>query len=429
MYNLTQCSMANLDYIFDAVNKDKNKIVNSLINICSIPAIAPESKGDGEKKKVDAIIKIANKLGLTDVKLFSVPDKRVSCGYRPSLLINAHIIDNKKPTLYILTHSDVVPAGDLIAWKGTKPFKPVVKKVQGKEAVIGRGVKDNGQQLIASLYGVAIAKKYKLLPKKYNIKLLIVADEETGSKYGIDAIVNKLGLKRNDLFVVPDAGNEDGSQLEVCEKSILWLEFVVEGKQCHASLPGLGRNAAKAAMYLGVELDKQLHKLFDKKNTLFVWESQSTFEITKINANVENVNTIPGRQIFCMDCRINPEYNITDVKKKVNEIIAKIENDFGVKIKMNIIWEDSTTLLTSVDAPVVKLFSKALKIVYPKITPKAEGIGGGTFGSILRKKGFDVLVWGHGPGTDHSPREYCFVDNLINDAKVYVALVYLLGDN
>jgi len=112
----------------------------------------------------------------------------------------------------------------------------------------------------------------------------------------------------DDLIIVPDSGNPEGSLIEVAEKSMLWLCFKTKGKQCHGSNPHLGNNAFTAASYLVTKLTK-LRKIFSNTDPLFD-PPQSTFEPTKKEANVGNINTIPGEDVFCMDCRVLPEYDL-----------------------------------------------------------------------------------------------------------------------
>jgi len=95
------------------------------------------------------------------------------------------------------------------------------------------------------------------------------------------------------MFFVPDSGCEDGSLIEVAEKSILWMKVITHGKQCHASRPSLGINAFKAASDLVTRYQK-LYKKFPKKDRLYE-PPISTFEPTKKENNVPNVNTLPGR--------------------------------------------------------------------------------------------------------------------------------------
>jgi len=102
---------------------------------------------------------------------------------------------------------------------------------------------------------------------EYDLKLILVADEETGSDYGLTYILknHKEWFKKDDLILVPDFGLSDGSQIEVAEKGIIWIKFITRGIQCHASEPEKGNNAFRAASHLVVKL-KDLQKIFDAKS-------------------------------------------------------------------------------------------------------------------------------------------------------------------
>ena len=70
----------------------------------------------------------------------------------------------------------------------------------------------------------------------------MVADEETGSRYGLGYLLESRRdlFSDGDLIVVPDAGNEQGTMIEVAEKSVLWLRFTVQGTSCHRQHPPEG---------------------------------------------------------------------------------------------------------------------------------------------------------------------------------------------
>ncbi len=66
---------------------------------------------------------------------------------------------NPSQTLWVMTHTDVVPAGDIKLWTTTQPFEPLVK--EGK--VYGRGSEDNMQSMVASIFAVKALKMAFLL--------------------------------------------------------------------------------------------------------------------------------------------------------------------------------------------------------------------------------------------------------------------------
>ena len=93
-----------------------------------------------------------------------------------------------------------------------------------------------------------------------------------------------LFFKDHDLIIVPDGGNEEGTMIEVAEKSMLWVKFTVIGRQCHASTPQKGKNSLFGAAKLILALS-QLKERFDLADNLFR-PPESTFESTKMEANV-----------------------------------------------------------------------------------------------------------------------------------------------
>jgi succinyl-diaminopimelate desuccinylase len=210
--------------------------------------------------------------------------------------------------------------------------------------------------------------------------------------------------------------------LEVAEKSILWIKFTTKGKQVHASAAPKGINAHRANANLIVALDKMFKKNYRNKDRLFS-PPFTTAEPTKKEANVPNVNTVPGEDVFYFDCRVMPEYDIQKVLADVKAEAALIERKFGVQVQIDLPQAEQAAPVTSVNSPVVKLLKKAIKQVY-NVTAKPKGIGGGTVAAFFRRLGYPAVVWAKFADNAHKPNEYCLIDNMINDAKVYA---YLFG--
>jgi succinyl-diaminopimelate desuccinylase len=247
-----------------------------------------------------------------------------------------------------------------------------------------------------------------------------VADEETGSGKGIEYVLDRPNaFRKEDLIVVPDAGNKEGTMIEVAEKSILWLRFKTLGKQAHGSTPQKGINAFKAASYLVTELSS-LYRLFPAKDPLFD-PPISTFEPTKKEPNVPNINTIPGEDVFYVDSRLLPRYTIEGVEEKIKAMNKKIEKQFKVKIILEETQKAPAAPPTSADAPVVQALKKAIKAVYKK-EGQAIGIGGGTVAALFRRAGFNAACWSKIDETAHQPNEYCIIDNMMGDAEVFAHL-------
>ncbi len=402
--------MADFQKIAERIESYRDQMIDMQIKLCSLPAISPTSGGEGEAKKAEVLLDFLKEIGLTDIQVIKAPDMDAPSGYRPNILALRKGKSSSR-TIWIMTHMDVVPPGELSLWQGN-PFQAWVK--EGK--IYGRGVEDNQQDMVASVFALKAFLEEGINPR-YDVGIALVADEETGSGKGIEYVLeHSRAFRKQDLIIVPDAGNEEGTMIEVAEKSILWLKFKTLGKQAHGSTPEKGINSFKAASFLVTELDK-LNQLFPEKDPLFS-PPTSTFEPTKKEANVPNINTIPGEDIFYVDSRLLPRYTIEEVEAKINEMMRKIENEFGVKISMEENQKAPAAPPTSADAPVVHALKKAINAVYGK-EGKAVGIGGGTVAALFRRANYEAACWAKMDETAHQPNEYCIIDNMIGDSKVF----------
>ena len=248
--------------------------------------------------------------------------------------------------------------------------------------------------------------------------LILCADEETGSKHGVQFLMEtqKELFNKKDLIVIPDAGDEKGTMIEVAEKSILWMRFTTRGKQTHGSTPEKGVNAHKAACYLATRLDT-LHHKFRKRDKVFD-PPISTFEPTRREANVPNVNTIPGEDVMFFDCRVLPQYKVSDVIAYTKTLIRETEKKFKVKITLDFPQKEVAAPPTPTDAPVALAIERAVKQLR-KRTPKTMGIGGGTVAKFFREAGYYCAVWATQDENAHAPDEYSRISSTLADAKVF----------
>ncbi len=407
--------MTRFDKIAKRIESFRDEMINFQIQLCAAPAISPSSGGDGEGKKAEILLNFLKKVNSADIEVIKAPDLDAPAGHRPNILAFFEGKNSSK-TIWVMTHMDVVPPGDLAQWKGD-PFKAWVE--EGK--IYGRGVEDNQQDMVASLYALKAFQAENIKPS-YNVGIALVADEETGSLMGIDYVLNhSKAFRKQDLILVPDAGNKNGTLIEVAEKGILWLKFKTVGKQAHASTPHKGINSFKAASYLVTELDN-LYKLFRDEDPLFDEPPLSTFEPTKKEANVPNINTIPGEDVFYLDSRILPKYAIDDVKTEIERMVKRIEDRFKVKITIEEQQNAPAAPPTAADSAVVGALRSAVEAVY-KTEAAARGIGGGTVAAIFRRAGFEAACWSKIDETAHQPNEYCRIENLLGDAKVFAHIL------
>jgi len=377
------------------------------------PALGPENGGDGEHEKAEFLWHELKSLSPDMLEDIRAMDDRVSRGYRPNIVAIWKGSGKGKRRIWVLGHMDIVPPGDSSLWK-TDPYTLVVKD----DILIGRGVEDNNHGIISPLLAIKAIKEQGLNIEN-DICLVLVSDEETGSRYGLEYLLDKRPelFSPEDIIIVPDGGNEDGTMIEIAEKSMLWIKFTVLGKQCHASTPEKGKNSLLIAAHLILKLKERLQEKFNLKDPLFS-PPYSTFEPTKIEANVPNVNTIPGRDIFYMDCRILPSYRVDEVIEEIRKIKDEISTSFNSEIQIETHYLQDAPMPTPQDSLVVKMLKEAIRYVKGR-EAKPMGIGGGTVAAFFRKRGLPAAVWVTMPDSAHQPNEYCHISSILNDAKVF----------
>ena len=380
--------------------------------LTAIPALSPKSGGKGELAKCRALEEYLRGIGLTDLTRIDAPDPDAEEGIRPNLIARIPGASSER-TVWVMSHLDIVPEGDLKKWD-SPPFEI---RIDG-DKIYGRGVEDNQQGIVASTLAVRALLETGTKPA-YDVALLFVADEETGSEYGIQYLLkkNKQMFRPADIVIVPDGGLPDGTMVEVAEKGIVWIKVTTQGKQCHGSTPEKGINAHVAAAHMIVKL-RSLYKKFGARNEVFD-PPISTFEPTKKEANVPNVNTIPGEDVFYIDCRVLPEYDIAKVLRRVKTICGQVDRKFGTTSTIETTQRENAAPPTPADAPVVTSLLKAIQRVYG-VQAKPMGIGGGTVAAHIRRAGAPAAVWARMDETMHGPNEYAIIPNLLGDAKVLV---------
>ena len=377
-------------------------------------ALAPENGGTGETEKCAVLENFLKENGINCLEHFDAPDARVPSKTRPNLVAT---IKGKKQdySVWVCAHLDVVPAGELSLWK-TDPW--TVTEKDGK--IYGRGVEDNQQGLSSGVLAALSFVKQGIIPE-HTIKLLFMADEEVGSAYGMNWLLKNHPdiFKKEDRILIPDGGDEKGQTIEIAEKNIFWIQFHTKGIQCHGSRPDLGKNAMLAGCDLALKINS-LEKVFSKKDALFD-PPYSTFQPTKKLSNVDGVNFIPGDDVFCCDCRINPCYSLDEVRTEVKKCVSQVEEKYGVKVEVTELQAEESPA-TKEDAPVVQELKKAISDVHG-IKAECIGIGGGTVAAGLRNLGYSAVVWSTMDELAHQPNEYCIIKNIGTDAMTiaYIA--------
>jgi succinyl-diaminopimelate desuccinylase len=403
--------------VFDRLANYRQDMLDLQRELVCRNAVGPDQGGPGEAEKAAFLAALLQSWGLK-VDNFPAPDKRVAGGERPNLVA---LLPGRRPEkVWVLSHLDVVPPGNIGLWHSD----PFTLRVEG-DRLYGRGTEDNHHGIVTSFLAVKALLDLNLTPSR-TVALALVSDEETGSHKGLAHLLREQRqlFTSQDLIIVPDAGSPDGTMIEVAEKSMLWLRLKLSGQQCHASRPQLGRNTLRACAHVIVALEA-LREEFDLQDSLFQ-PPGSTFEPTQKEANVPNINTIPGEDVFYLDCRVLPRYDLKQVIRRVQSLGEEAAARFGVALQIEPVQELQSPPPTDPQSPVVQALQQAIRQVYNR-EARPMGIGGGTVAAFFRQAGLPAAVWMTVNDTAHQPNEFSTLTNLLGDARV-LAHVFLLAD-
>jgi succinyl-diaminopimelate desuccinylase len=400
--------------ILDRIAAMADDMIELQRGLTAIPAVGPASGGPGETAKGRWLVDRLAEWGLPLPTAYPAPCDDVPEGERPNYVVRLEGTSSDR-AVWVLTHLDVVPPGEASLWTGD----PWTLRVDG-DRLIGRGTEDNQQGMVSGIFALKALLEAGITPPN-DVALAFVSDEETGSRYGAGFLVTEHRelFGPDDLVLIPDAGDEQGTMIEVAEKSIGWVTFTVRGRQTHGSTPDHGINALKAGAHLIVMLEG-LYEDFPASDPLFD-PPVSTFEPTLKKANVENINTIPGEDVFAFDCRLLPTYDLEDMKGRMRAYADEVQRLFGVTVEIATpMWQPAAPP-TAPDAPIVKALERAVERVYG-VTARPMGIGGGTVAAFFREAGIPAAVWSRIDDQAHMPDEYCRVSSMVGDAQVMVLL-------
>ncbi|MDZ4279032.1 MAG: M20/M25/M40 family metallo-hydrolase, partial [Dehalococcoidia bacterium] len=147
--------------------------------------------------------------------------------------------DGSARPLVLLNHTDVVPV-ERDGWD-EDPFAGLVK-----DGVIwGRGSIDMKSMGIMELIALLLIHRQRI-PHKRDIVFLAVADEEAGSKYGVEFLAQHHPEALEAEYVLNEGGwgttevmgvRRPAFNCAVSEKGPLWLRLSTEGRPGHGSVP------------------------------------------------------------------------------------------------------------------------------------------------------------------------------------------------
>ncbi len=336
-------------------------------------------------------------------------------------------INSLEAQLAVLTHLDVVPAGD--GWSS-----PPFELTQVGDKLVGRGTIDDKGPAVAAFFAAKAVKELGI-PLKKGVRLIFGTNEENGSA--------DLAYYRSKRTLPPMVFTPDGEYPVInAEKGMLRVYFSAKysgipvrggtvinavpavcsddaddyfGRSAHASTPEKGENAITKFL----DIQGNLHPLLNNLSELFPhgefngrscglgFRDDISGDMTCV---LSMLNARDGRLCGGIDIR----FPLDRTKAEISGIICEKLRSAGFEI-------DSCEGVEPHCTDENSTFVQALLKTYERVTGKngrCIAIGGGTY--VHEIEG-GVAFGAEYPGEDghmHSPDEFITVGNLLKNAEI-----------
>lgn len=228
------------------------------------------------------------------------------------------------PVLGFNGHTDVVPAGDVSAWRHGGPFSGVVSDGM----IHGRGAADMKSGVAA--FVAAAVDLISATPPRGSVIIAITGDEEGDGVDGTRAILDWMAEQdeRMDHCLVgePTCPEVMGEMIKIGRRGSMTAYLTAYGTQGHSAYPDRAKNPLPALVRL---LDRLAGRTLDTGTAHF---SASTLAITTIDTGNPANNVIPASTRATVNIRFNDAHCSTDLAAWIEEEADIVAAEFGIGI-------------------------------------------------------------------------------------------------
>lgn len=348
-------------------------------------------------------------------------------------LISGYGDASKGKTLIYCGHTDVVPAGNLDNWD----FDPNSGEIKDGY-LLGRGASDMKAGLGGLIFTTVLMKRMNIeLPGE--VVLVIVPDEETGSEYGIQWLLDQ-GLIEGDGCLIGEPSSEHNPTIG--QKGSFVFELEVFGKPGHGSLsPLIGHHAINDMMKalekvqsvydIEVELPPETHELIEVSQRYMreVEVEREPFQeiLERVSCNIGEIhggtksNVVPESCKAVIDCRLPFGIDGDELEEYLRRELDSLDIDYQMT-------------LTQPDMKIEANFTPASDPVCQAVVGSIQEISGHEAYGVMqwassdarhfRKHNIPVLQYGPAElETIHGYNERVKVDEIILATKVYASTI------
>ncbi|MGL5334854.1 MAG: succinyl-diaminopimelate desuccinylase [Enterovibrio sp.] len=318
---------------------------------------------------------------------------------------------NNGPVFAFAGHTDVVPAGDLSAWR-TPPFSATVQDGN----LIGRGAADMKGELAAMI--IATERFVSQYPDhRGSIAFLLTSDEEGPFINGTTRVVDTL-MARNELIdwcIVgePSSSHHVGDTIKNGRRGSLSAKLTVLGVQGHVAYPDKAKNPIHAAL---PALSKLASMQWDQGNAFF---PPTSMQLSDIHAGIGASNVIPGQLHAQFNFRFSSEVTQAQLKARVAAILDEFKLDYQLE------WSLSGEPFLTPRGTLVDAVSEAILRGTGQKTQLSTS-GGTSDGRFISKMGGQVVELGLVNSSIHQANEWVKIDELEKLVDIYEQILKTL---
>jgi succinyl-diaminopimelate desuccinylase len=316
-------------------------------------------------------------------------------------------VGSGKRTLYFSGHYDVVPV--------TTPGQ--CTPVRRGKTLFGRGTADMKGGLASMLYA-AVALQRVRAPLDGRVGLVFVPDEETGGRRGSGFLAAAKRLGSNGIGMLtpePTSG-----VVWNANRGALSVRVTVHGREAHVGLLHRGRNAFEDALRVVAGLQRLARRVQRRRTRFRVTPDAARRSLMLIGGRVEagsNFNVVPGRCVFTVDRRINPEEDFETERQVLFDVFAAARRA-GVSLDVEV-FQEGRPAGTSEATPLGRALRTHVRAVTGR-APTFEMCPGLLEIRFYAEHGMPAYAYGPGLlSVSHGPKEFVHIDRIVECAAVY----------
>lgn len=246
---------------------------------------------------------------------------------------------------------------------------------------------------------------------------------EAMRKAGFDFRDNSKKM-RSDIKAFVEIHNEQGSVLEVEQKSVGVVNNIVGQRRFNVEIIGQANHAGTTPMgYRKDAVFAATHMIHSIVSAAKKHGDPLVTTVGKIEVTPNVVNVVPGKALFTMDIRHTEKDMLVTFTDEVTEILNKLSKEHGVEINIDM-WMDEDPV--PMDQKIVDLMVKQCEEA--GLNYKVMHSGAGHDAQIFAPHVPTAMLFVPSrDGISHNPAEYTEPADLVEGVKALIGTIYELA--